>query len=43
MCGGGILKYPWKINKYERFFSDQVIAFYFIEFDEQLFAEHLTN
>ena len=42
-CGGGILKCPWRINKYEGFFQIKLFVFYFIELDEQLFVEHLTN
>ena len=39
--GGGILKYPLRINKYEGFFQIKLFVFYFIDFDEK--PEHLTS
>ena len=38
-----ILKYPQRINDCEEFCHIKLFAFYFIEFDEQHFAEHLTS
>ena len=37
------MKYPWRIYKYEGFFQIKLFVFYFIEFDEKLFTEHLTS
>ena len=42
-CGWDILKYPQRINDCEEFCHIKLFAFYFIEFDEQHFAEHLTS